>query len=322
LTDSLKNSIDKKIINNISDNTELNTNHNQLGYYLAGLIEGDGSIIVPYTIRNKNGKLLYPKIKITFVGKDAPLANKLKNVLKNGTIESPKNKDYVNLLIQDTKTLYVLTKLINGKMRTPKIEALHRLVDWFNNRSDFENLPKLNIDKSSLGSNAWLSGFLEADGNFYNGFTLNSDNIVDSVKSYMRVSQRKTYHKESNTNEYTDSYLFVMETITDFLSVSNVREISRVKPNYTEQAYEVKTNKKESSQILINYLEKFPLFSSKYLDFLVWVEIQALSKSELTGKSNKSQIMKNSNLLIELKNSMNSKRTKFNWDHLNNFYKY
>nr|YP_010846168.1 LAGLIDADG homing endonuclease [Cyathus stercoreus]WEV87355.1 LAGLIDADG homing endonuclease [Cyathus stercoreus] len=164
-------------------------------------------------------------------------------------------------------------------MRTPKIEALHRLVDWFNNRSDFENLPKLNIDKSSLGSNAWLSGFLEADGNFYNGFTLNSDNIVDSVKSYMRVSQRKTYHKESNTNEYTDSYLFVMETITDFLSVSNVREISRVKPNYTEQAYEVKTNKKESSQILINYLEKFPLFSSKYLDFLVWVEIQALSKS-------------------------------------------
>lgn len=121
MTNSLKNSIDKKVLNNISDNTELNTNHNQLGYYLAGLIEGDGSIIVPYTIRNKNGKLLYPKIKITFLEKDAPLANKLNNVLKNGTIESPKNKDYDNLLIQDTQTLYVLTKLINGKMRTKKI---------------------------------------------------------------------------------------------------------------------------------------------------------------------------------------------------------
>lgn len=137
MTDSLKNSIDKKLIKNISDNTELNTNNNQLGYYLAGLIEGDGSIIVPDTIRNFNGKLLYPKIKITFVEKDAPLANKLNIVLKNGTIESPKNKDYVNLLIQDTKTLYVLTKFIYGKMRTPKIEALHRLVDWFNNRSYF-----------------------------------------------------------------------------------------------------------------------------------------------------------------------------------------
>jgi hypothetical protein len=30
-----------------------------LGYYLAGLIEGDGSIIVLKTIRNQKGKLLY-----------------------------------------------------------------------------------------------------------------------------------------------------------------------------------------------------------------------------------------------------------------------
>lgn len=30
-----------------------------LGHYLAGLIEGDGSIIVPKTIRNQKGKLLF-----------------------------------------------------------------------------------------------------------------------------------------------------------------------------------------------------------------------------------------------------------------------
>lgn len=33
---------------------------NLLGHYLAGLIEGDGSIIVPKTVRNQKGKLLYP----------------------------------------------------------------------------------------------------------------------------------------------------------------------------------------------------------------------------------------------------------------------
>lgn len=63
-------------INNGNDMKEL-IRKNMLGYYLAGLIEGDGSIIVPKTHRNEKGKLLYPIIKITFVEKDAPLAIKI-----------------------------------------------------------------------------------------------------------------------------------------------------------------------------------------------------------------------------------------------------
>ena len=38
--------------------TSNNSSMNYLGNYLAGLIEGDGSIIVPKTIRNQKGKLL------------------------------------------------------------------------------------------------------------------------------------------------------------------------------------------------------------------------------------------------------------------------
>ncbi len=34
-----------------------------LGHYLAGLIEGDGAIIVPYRIRSPKGKLYYPSIQ-------------------------------------------------------------------------------------------------------------------------------------------------------------------------------------------------------------------------------------------------------------------
>lgn len=44
-------------------------------------------------------------------------------------------------------------------MRTPKIEALHRLINWLNNRPNSEGLLKLGIDKSSLNSNAWLTIF-------------------------------------------------------------------------------------------------------------------------------------------------------------------
>ena len=96
---------------------------------MAGLIEGDGSIIVPKTIRNQKGNLLYPVVKITFVKKDAPLAPKIMEVIKGGTIAYPKDSNYLDLLFQDLKSIQNIAVLLNGNMRTPKIEALHRLID-------------------------------------------------------------------------------------------------------------------------------------------------------------------------------------------------
>ena len=71
--------------------------------------------------------------------------------------------------------------LLNGNMRTPKIEALYRLIDWLNAKSNSDfNLPKLGLDESSLDSNSWLAGFIESDGNFYCGFEMGEDNIAKS----------------------------------------------------------------------------------------------------------------------------------------------
>ena len=115
------------------------------------MIEGDGSIIVPKTIRNQKGKLLYPVIKITFVKKDGPLAQKIMEVIEGGTIEYPKDSNYLNLLFQDIKSIKIIAVLLNGKMRTPKIEALHRLFDWLNARStEGLELTKLGLDKLIL----------------------------------------------------------------------------------------------------------------------------------------------------------------------------
>ena len=81
----------------------------------------------------------------------------------------------------------------------------------------------------------------------------------------MRVSQKQSYKptiSEDNSNFY------IMEKIRDFLDVKVVTKIQRNKPNYIELAYEVRTTKKSSCDLLINYLTKFPLFSSKHLDYL------------------------------------------------------
>ena len=126
------------------------------------------------------------------------------------------------------------------------------------------------MDSSPLSSNAWLAGFIESDGNFYCGFDLNSDGIAKIVKCYMRISQKQSYKLNSEIPENKNTNLYIMEKIREFLNVKNVTEIKRIKENYIELAYEVRTTKKESCDFLRNYLTEYPLFSSKYQDFLDW----------------------------------------------------
>ena len=86
----------------------------------------------------------------------------------------PKDSNYLDLFFQDIKYIQNFAVLLKGNMRTPKIEALYRLIDWLNARStDGFKIYKLNLDNSWLGSNPWLSGFIESDGNFYCEFKLN-----------------------------------------------------------------------------------------------------------------------------------------------------
>jgi hypothetical protein len=283
--------------------------NNLLGHYLAGLIEGDGSIITPKLHRNVKGKLLYPRIKITFVNKDIPLANKIKHVLGGGTIVNYPNSNYSELLFQDLETIKKVVLLINGKMRTPKIVALHNIIDWFNFRlKEKDKIFKLDLNKSSLEDNPWLSGFIEADGNFFCSFDLDSNGIAKIIKTYMRISQKQIHDKDNLSNTE------IMNKIKDFLKIKNVIIISRIKEDYTESAYEIRTTKKDSCNILINYLTTYPLFSSKYQDFLDW------SKFYNIRLSKEYKTIEGTNKLISLKNSMNTKRVKFNWDILERFY--
>lgn len=286
-----------------------------LGGYLAGLIEGDGSIIVPRSTRNEKGKLLYPVVKITFVAKDLPLALKIQKIFKGGNIEHPKGSNYINLLFQDVGSIQKIAVLLNGNMRTPKIEALYRLIDWLNTRPKSNSeIIKLELDNSSLGSNPWLAGFIEADGNFYCSFDLSTEGLAKVVKCYMRISQKKLYREKSEISEDKNTNFFIMEKIREFLNVKIVSEIVRNKDNYVETTYEVRTTKKESCELLINYLTTYPLFSSKYQDYLDWQKFHQIRVT----KSYKS--IEGTSELISLKNSMNTKRIQFNWDTLDNFY--
>ena len=124
---------------------------NQLGAYLAGLIEGDGTFAIHNT--DSTAAKYRPMIVIVFKKADLPLAQFLQNITKCGNIYIKKDRGYVLWQIQDIVSVFTIVNLINGKMRTPKIEALKRTIDWLNKYIELNklsNLPKTNLILSKI----------------------------------------------------------------------------------------------------------------------------------------------------------------------------
>lgn len=137
-----------------------------LGSYLAGLIEGDGTIIVPSTERSSKGKLNYPSIQIVFQAKDFPLVTVLCRIIGHGSISKKKQSAVYIYTINNFQGLVTLVQFINGKIRGYKIHQLNKLIDYLNDKSPDLNLPKMQLDTSPLQNNSWLAGFIEAEGSF------------------------------------------------------------------------------------------------------------------------------------------------------------
>ena len=104
-----------------------NLNKIYLGEYLAGLIEGDGTFAVHD--KNSTAKKYRPMIIIVFKKEDLPLAHYLNNITNCGSVQLKSNRGYVLWQISDIVGVYTIVNLINGHMRTPKMEALNRTID-------------------------------------------------------------------------------------------------------------------------------------------------------------------------------------------------
>lgn len=127
----------------------LNNKNSQLGYYLAGLIEGDGHIWVQTIIPETSPIRVYnPQIGVTFHRNEIPLFN-TKDIFGTGSIYKSKIHNACSYRVSDKKALI---KLINGKFRTPKIVYLHKAIDRINKKYNI-NIPKLKLDNSNLKSN-------------------------------------------------------------------------------------------------------------------------------------------------------------------------
>jgi hypothetical protein len=278
----------------------------QLGYYLAGLIEGDGSIIVPTKDKTLSGKNTHPVIRIVFTLHDLSLAKKLQQVLGCGFIQKPKKGNYYLFEIQNINGLLTVVNLINGKMRTPKIEALNRLINWLNIKNN-NSIECLKLDTSNLNNNSWFAGFSDADSYFQVSLTENKElDTIKNIKCYYRLETQQNYHGESGL------YKDIMELIAKFLQTKLLSR-QRLINNKEYYSFMVTTSSIPTNLLVDNYFKEFPMFSSKHLDYLEWSKVLDL-------RLNKKHLIRSGALMcLEAKNNMNTNRTTWNWDHLDNF---
>jgi len=159
------------------------------------------------------------------------------------------------------------------------------------------------LKDSSFSGDGWLSGFIDSDGSF----SVQHTKRVNNVKK-RKISCRLRIEKRMLDPITNNSYFNVLIDISNFL---NCTLLTRKQKSTGNEYYTLTASSKFSLDVIVNYLDKYPLFSSKYLDYKDWKEIVLLIFE------NKHYTEEGINKTESVKNSMNRQRTYFFWTHLN-----
>jgi len=288
--------------------TYLTSPRRQFGSYLTGLWEGDGSIWIPKTSHAPSGKRYTPHFSITFYDKDYPFILALQQLIGGTIRKKSKNHAYV-LTITSLNGLLKIIHEINGYLRTPKIHQFHSLIKWIHtNRPEIEPIVFKDVDTSPIFNNAWLSGFIEADGSFDVKIREKSEDGIgkNRVEARFRIEQRKI-------DPVTGlSYASVLELITRTLDVKLKTSLHNEGTEY----FSIAVTSPAKLSLLVSYLNEYPLFSSKLLNYLDF-------KKCLNIMITREHLSSDGRLKIKtLKAGMNSQRIYYNWDHLDKLAKY
>ena len=296
----------------LSTSNDLNK---ELGHYLAGLIESDGSIIVP-EISSKNT----PTISIAFHIADKPLAQLIIKRLGYGSLEVIKNKKALKLSIRGRYCLIKLVYLINGKFRTPKIEKLEKLIEyinkkWYHNKEQF--LISKSLDNSPLDNNSWLAGFTEGDGSFNINITWPDEARIISKYGQIRLTFEIIQTRLDITSFM--KYEKIMKEISIFCGSKLEKcKVNRFDRLGYQEGWRARVTNRRGMTTLVKYFDKYSLFSSKYFSYKDWRTVynMLVINREHIGKNKLSTY----NKIKTIKTEMNNKCKNFTWNHLINFY--
>ena len=226
-------------------------NNEQLGYYLAGLIDGDGHF-------SKAQQLV-----IVFSFPDAFLAYYLKKKLGYGNVKKVKDKNAYLLVISKKEGMLHIINLINGKLRTK-----HRFDQVVNNVLNNVKYKDLNInftlDQSNNLDNHWLAGFSDADASF-------------QIKIIKRITRNKPEIRLNYQIDQKSDHLLNM--IKEYLG-------GNIGYRKSQDNYYYGSTNFGSAKKVIEYFDKYHLQSRKHISYLRWRKVYRLiqDKEHLTEK--------------------------------------
>ena len=151
-----------------------------------------------------------------------------------------------------------------------------------------------------------MAGFIDADGSF----SIKHTKLENGAKK-RKISCRLRIEQRMIDPVTSESYSSVLTDISNFL---NCNLLTRKQKSTGNEYFVLSASSKLSLNVIINYFDNYPLFSSKYLDYLDWKKISILILD------NKHYTEAGLTEVDLVRNNMNRKRTYYNWDHLNNLH--
>lgn len=287
---NITNKITNKFINyanlylNLNDNiyndilnkyNKINYDNNYIIYFFLGLLEGNGTITVDLP------RPQYHKVRIRIIISllNKPDNVKMLNIIKNkinGRIIIERNNKYVTWIASTHKDILSIFNIIEkyGLLTKRKYDQYKFAKHCLNNNSNFKN-NKLNefefkilrnnkylvnnnfvLNKNIINTDyfkGWLSGFIEAEGNF---FLMLYENTYSIKTSNFNIGQKNNFE--------------ILELIRDYFKCNTLitkdkKLLKNNIPYYRFHLYNVNSRK-----LLINHLFKYPLLGDKKISFLKW----------------------------------------------------
>lgn len=223
-------------------------NDEEFGYYLAGLIEGDGYVGPE-------------KITICFSAPDVFLARRLQERLGFGTVSKVKDKKAYTLTITSRKNILIILSLINGKIKTTyKFNQILKALDG----PLLKNVINFTQDTSGDFDNHWLSGFVDADGSYQIKVVRRKGSLRVEIRLKLQIDQKR------------DEILKLIQSL--FGGYLGYRA--------SQDTYYYESTSFDSAKKVVQHFDKYHLQSMKYMSYLRWRKAYLLVqlKEHLTKK--------------------------------------